>query len=98
MSCDHDATANKLAKKYGTKHRHKGVDIVARNMAIEVACSIGDVYQSLGQLKRSRARKKYMAVPRSLVQFTKGYLKDTGIGVMTPSGKIRKRSRRRKRR
>jgi len=94
MSHDHDAITNRLAKKFRTRHRHKGVDIVSRGKAIEVAASQNDIYQSVGQLKRSRARKKYMAVPQSLVPFTKSQLRGTGIGVMNLSGKIKKRSRR----
>lgn len=95
MSFNHDKIAHRYAKKLGTKHRRKGVDIVYRNTAWEVAVSPNDMATSVRQLKRSRASKKYMMVPRPLVPRAKKLLKGTGIGVMTPSGRIKKRSRRR---
>lgn len=96
-ACDHDMVANRLANKLGTKHRGKGVDIVFKDVAWEVACTLRDLRTSVGQLKRSRASKKYMVVPRSLTARTKKLLKGTGIGITTTSGKIIKRSRRRTR-
>ena len=95
-SYDHDSIANRLAKKLGTKHRIEGVDILSRRRAIEVAVSKNDIHQSIGQLKRSRASKRYMAVPRRMVPYAKRQLKGTGIGVMTTSGKVRKRPRRKR--
>ncbi len=95
VSYNHDAMVNRLAKKFKTKHRRQGVDILSRGKAIEVAVSPNDVRTSIGQLKRSRAGKKYMAVPRPLVRNAKRQLAGSGIGIMTSSGKIEKRSRRR---
>lgn len=92
-SYDHNSIANRLAGKLGTKHRHKGVDIVFKGVAREVAVTLNDLYTSIGQLKRSRAGKKYIVVPRSLVSKAKRLLKGTGIGIMTTTGKIKKRAR-----
>lgn len=93
MSDNHNKTADKLAKKLKTKHRHEGVDIISKGRAIEVAITKEDIYQSVGQLNRSRAQKKYMAVPSKLIPDTKKILQDTGIGIMNTQGKIKKRSR-----
>ena len=94
---DHDTIANRLAMRLGTEHRRSGVDVVVNNMALEVAVSRDDVRTSIPQLKRSRARKKYMVVPRPLTAWTKKSLTGTGIGIATTNGKIVKRSRRRTR-
>jgi len=94
MSYDHDEIADKLAKKFKVKHRHKGVDIVSKNRAMEVATTPEDLRQSLPQLNRSRAAKKYMVVPPPLYKETKKLLEDTGIGIMNTRGQIRKRSKR----
>ena len=96
MSYDHDAIANRLAKKLKTKHRREGVDIVSNDRAIEVAVSKNDLYQSIGQLRRSRAANKYIAVPAPLIPEAERLLEGSGIGIMTTSGKIRKRSRRKR--
>ena len=97
MSYDHDETADKIAKQLKTKHRHEGVDIVTKGKAIEVVVTKDDLYQSVGQLKRSRAEKKYMAVPTPLIPEAKELLEDTGIGIMNTRGTIKKRSRKKKR-
>lgn len=93
MAYDHDDIANRLAKKSGSRHRRKGVDIVSKGRAIEVAVTQGDMYASVGQLKRSRARKKYMAVPAPMIPDARRLLKGSGIGIMNTRGRIRKRSR-----
>lgn len=90
----HDRIASRLANKFRTRHRRTGVDLHAKDKAIEVAASTGDLHQSMGQLRASRKPKKYLAVPPSYVPRAKRLTKGTGVGVMTPSGKIRKRSRR----
>lgn len=94
MSYDHDEIANRFAKKYKTKHRREGVDIISKNRAMEVATTPEDLRQSLPQLNRSRAAKKYMVVPPPLYKEAEKLLKDTGIGIMNTRGQIRKRSRR----
>lgn len=93
MVSDHDEIADRLARKLKTKHRSKGVDIVAQGRAMEVAVTEDDVYQSIDQLKRSRAAKKYVAVPADLIPKAKELLEGTGIGVMDTRGNIKKRFR-----
>jgi len=93
-SYDHNKIAELLAKKLRTKHRLEGVDIVSKNRAMEVAVTSEDLRQSIPQLNRSRAKKKYIVVPPPLYQEAKKKLKGTGIGIMNPRGQIRKRSRR----
>ncbi len=96
MASSHDKIADRLASKLKTKHRQQGVDIVDRGRAIEVATSESDLHQSVAQLNRSRAAKKYMAVPSSLVPAAERILEGSGIGIMDSSGRIKKRSRRRR--
>lgn len=93
MAYDHDEIANRLAKKFRTRHRRKGGDIVSKDKAVEVAVTRGDMHASVGQLKRSRARKKYMAVPAPMIPDARRLLKGSGIGIMNARGRIRKRSR-----
>ena len=90
---DHDLIAIKLARKFKSAYRRKGVDILSKGRAIEVAVSPSDLYQSIRQLKRSRAAKKYLVVPPHLVQKARELLKGTGIGIMNPRGQIRKKCR-----
>jgi len=72
----------------------EGVDLKTKDKAIEVAAGTSDLYQSVGQLRRSRKPKKYMAVPSSLAQKAKKLLKGSGIGIMDARGTIRKKARR----
>ena len=91
---EHDMIAEGLARKFRTRHRREGVDIRKGSRAIEVAASEGDLYQSMRQLRASRKRHKYVAVPSGLLGKAKEIARGTGIGVMGPTGKIHKRSRR----
>lgn len=93
MTSEHDRIAERLAKKFRTKHLREGVDLKTKDLAIEVAATDSDVYQSVGQLNRSRKPKKYIAVPTSLLPTAKRTLEGTGIGIMDDKGKIRKRTR-----
>ena len=94
---EHDKMAERLAKKFKTKHRREGVDIKVGDRAVEVATTDSDLRQSVGQLRRSRKEKKYLAVPRDKLRKAKELTEGTGIGVMGPSGKIVKRARKKKR-
>ena len=91
---EHDTMAGRLARKFRTRHRRVGVDIRKGSRAIEVATSESDIYQSMTQLRASRKRHKYVAVPSELLGRATEIAKSTGIGVMGPTGKIHKRSRR----
>ena len=90
---EHNIIAERLAKKFKTRHRREGVDIKKGTRAIEVAATEGDLYQSMSQLRASRKQHKYVAVPSELLEKAKEIAKSTGIGVMGPTGKIHKRSR-----
>ena len=79
-----------------TRHRGKGVDILSKGKAIEVAVTPSDIYSSVKQLKRSRAFAKYIAVPTKQVPLARKLLTKTGIGVMNLLGKVQKRTRKRK--
>jgi len=93
----HKKTATRIARKLGTKHRRKGVDILSNGNAIEVAVTPGDIYSSAKQLKKSRASKKYMAVPARKTTLARRLLKGTGIGVMDLRCSVRKRTRKSRR-
>ena len=94
---EHDRIADRLAKKLKTKHLREGVDIKVRDKAIEVAATDSDIHQSLGQLRRSRKTKKYLVVPQRKIKKAVELTKDSGIGVMSPSGRIVKKPRRKSR-
>jgi len=89
----HDRAVERLSKKYGGHHRQKGTDILRGGRTIEVAVSESDLYQSIDQLRRSRAQKKYIAVPSELMKKTLKLTKGTGLGVMNTQGRIMKRTR-----
>lgn len=89
----HETIARRFARKFKTRHRPIGVDIRKGSYAIEVAASESDLYQSMRQLRASRKRHKYLAVPSELLGKAIEITRGTGIGVMGPTGKIHKRSR-----
>jgi len=93
MSSRHDRAARRIARKFGVKYSRRGVDIVARDRAIEVVGSLSDLYQSMRQLRSSRKRIKYLAVPSELRDIALKLTKGTGIGVMNLRGEIIKRAR-----
>ena len=84
--------ASKLKAKYNP---NKGVDIKTKESAIEVEVSKDTINHGIQQLQRSRKSKKYLAVPKELKQEAIKKTKGTGIGVMSSTGKIIKRSRKR---
>lgn len=98
MASQHDRIAKKLAKKFKTPYLREGVDLKPKNKAIEVATTMPDLYQSIGQLNSSRKPVKYMAVPSPLISEAYRLLKGSGIGIMDERGKIRKRGRRKRKR
>ena len=90
----HDRAVDRLSRIFGGSHRRKGTDLLSNGRTIEVAMTESDLYQSLGQLKGSRAQRKFIAVPYRLVEKAKKVTKSTGIGVMNTRGSIKKKSRR----
>jgi len=89
----HDRAADGLARKLGTDHDRKGVDIKKGDKAIEVAVKNADIEKSVKQLNSSRKPVKYLAVPPKKVKLAKDVTKGTGIGVMSTTGSIRKKAR-----
>lgn len=93
----HDRIVDRIASRFGSTHRREGVDIRVKDIAIEVAATLNDVYQSIGQLNRSRKKRKFLSVPREFRETALRLTKGTGIGVMDGTGRIIKRTRRKKR-
>jgi len=90
----HDKVANRMAKKEGVKYnKGQGADIQSSRRAIEVetAQTVNDASRQL------RGYRKPVYVAGTDDKAVKAALKKyegTSIGVMRPSGKIVKRSRR----
>lgn len=88
----HDEIAKYLAKKYKTEYnKGAGPDIKAKNRVIEVVSHETDLYSSINQVKRFQ-KPKYIAITPNLVKKAKEVTKGTGIGVMGPTGTIRKKA------
>ncbi len=87
----HDKIASALAKKFRTEYnKGKGPDIISRRI-VEVATHESDLYSSVDQLRGFR-KPRYLAVTPRLVKKAKEIAKDTKIGVMGPTGAIKKRA------
>ena len=88
----HNKIAKSLAKQHKTEYNEgPGPDIKAKNRIIEVATHESDLYSSLDQLKRYQ-KPRYIATTPELVEKAKEITKGTGIGVMGPTGTIRKKA------
>jgi len=93
---NHDKIAKELAETFGTKYnKGKGPDIKTKNKVIEVVTHESDLYSSIKQIGRYQ-KPKYFAVPNKLVNKAKEITKGTGIGLITPTGIIKKKSRNKK--
>ena len=89
----HDRIAKALAREFNTEYNEsKGPDIKATEKIVEVVTHESDLYSSVKQVSRFQ-KPKYLAVPRELVAKAKDVTSGTGIGVMTATGIIKKRSR-----
>jgi len=90
----HDKVANRIAKKENVKYnKGQGADIQSSRRAIEVetAKTVDDASRQL----RGYRKPVYIAgTDDKAVKAALKKYKDTSIGVMRPSGKIVKRSRR----
>jgi len=88
----HDKIAKYLAKKNKAEY-NKGPspDVKTKNRVIEVAIHESDLYSSLDQVKRFQ-KPRYIATTSNLVKKAKEITKGTGIGVMGPTGNIRKKA------
>lgn len=88
----HDKIARNLAKKHKTEYNEgPGPDVLAKNRVIEVVSHESDLYSSIDQLK-GHQKPKYIATTPELVKKAKEVTKGTGIGVMGPTGTIRKKA------
>ena len=88
----HDKIAKNLAKIHKTQYNEgQGPDVPAKNRIIEVATHESDLYSSLDQLKRFQ-KPRYIATTSDLINKAKEVTKGTGIGVMGPTGTIRKKA------
>lgn len=88
----HDQISKFLAKKHKTEYNAgPGPDVTAKNRIIEVVTHESDLYLSLDQVKRFQ-KPKYIATTPDLVKKAKEVAKGTGIGVMGPTGTIRKKA------
>ena len=88
----HDRIAKDLARQHNTEYnKGPGPDIKAEHRIIEVATHESDLYSSLDQLKGYR-KPKYIATTPELFEKAKKITKGTGIGVMGPTGTIRKKA------
>ena len=90
----HDKVASQIAKKEGASYnKGQGADIQSNRRAIEVETpnTVGDAARQLKGYKKPVyvAPTDSKAIPKAVKHY-----KNTTIGVMTPSGKIVKRSTR----
>ena len=89
----HDATAARIAARYGTYHRREGVDILTATFAIEVE-SYSTVTQAESQLDVHRfTHRLYCAgADKSATDKALAYYRNSTIGVMDSGGNILKAS------
>ncbi len=91
----HDKIANNLARKFGTEyHSDKGVDIRTPTKAVEVE-SREEAFGEAKQQLAGTTKVPYIAVPPRLKDKALEYFDGSRIGVMSPTGHIVKRGRRR---
>ena len=88
----HDRIAKAIAKKKSATYPpSKGADIVTSDEAIEVEVDEAKLSEGMQQLRGYRKRR-YLAVPKNLVEAAKETTKGTQVGVMDETGRIRKRA------
>lgn len=88
----HDKIAKYLAKKHKTGYNEgPGPDVKAKKRIIEVVAHESDLYSSLDQLKGFQ-KPRYIATPSQLIKKAKKVTERTGIGIMSPTGTIRKKA------
>lgn len=92
----HDEIAEKLAKKFGTEYKSdKGIDLVTPNRVIEVETKKQGLYQGIKQIERSQ-KARYLAVNQPNIKNALEATQNTGIGVMSETGRIVKNASRKK--
>jgi hypothetical protein len=92
----HDEIANKLAKKNKTEYKSdKGIDLVTPDKVIEVETKKAGLAQGIGQVIKSQ-KARYLAVNKININNALEATKNTGIGVMSETGRIVKKASRKK--
>jgi len=92
----HDEIANKLAKKFKTEYKsNKGIDLVLKDKVIEVETKKNSLSQGIGQVAKSQ-KARYLAINKINISNALEATKNTGIGVMSETGRILKRASRKK--
>ena len=92
----HDEIANKLAKKFKTEYKSdKGIDLVLNDKVIEVETKKNSLSQGIGQVVKSQ-KACYLAVNKMNINNALEATKNTGIGVMSETGRIVKKASRKK--
>jgi len=92
----HDEIANKLAKKFNAEYKSdKGIDLVLRDKVIEVETKKNSLSQGIGQVVKSQ-KARYLAVNKININNALEATKNTGIGVMSETGRIVKKASRKK--
>ena len=92
----HDEIANKLAKKFNTEYKSdKGIDLVLKDKVIEVETKKNSLSQGIGQVVKSQ-KARYLAVNKININNALETTKNTGIGVMSETGRIVKKASRKK--
>ncbi|TSC94503.1 MAG: hypothetical protein CEN87_472 [Parcubacteria group bacterium Licking1014_1] len=92
----HDEIASKLAKKFNTEYKSdKGIDLVLRDKVIEVETKKNSLPQGIGQVVKSQ-KARYLAVNKININNALEATKNTGIGVMSETGRIVKKASRKK--
>ena len=94
MSAEHDAIADRLAKKFRAKHYRTGFDVRKHDLVIEVALSEQQIRESVKKLKGSKVKRRYVAVRHEEIDKATKLARGTGVGVMNMLGEIRKRTKR----
>jgi len=88
----HDKIAEQIAKKKATTYNEgEGPDVITPTQAIEVAVSLDDLRESKRQLQGFN-KARYLATTTDLMQEALKVTEGTQIGVMGPTGNIKKRA------
>ncbi len=97
MARKHDDIAKRIAQaRNGEYDPTRTPDVKTPTQAVEVEAKASTLADGINQLKQYRGPKsKYLGVPPELVKEAIEQTQGTGIGVMTSTGRIAKRARRR---
>lgn len=90
----HDQIAEKIAKKFNTEYKsNKGIDVVTRDRVIEVETKSGSISQGISQVVKS-SKARYLAVNKPNINNAIDATQNTGIGVMSQTGRVIKKASR----